>query len=256
MYDAGNVKRLAKYLTHLSTGGSETVEDDPELMLKCVNDATERIFKDYTAVSVEERRNEQTFTVLLTGATGVLGAHILDLLVANPAVKKIFCLVRASSAKQAATRVDESLKKRLKPGLDETSGKIECLPAALGENKFGLEDSDFQAMQRDTNLIIHVCTLCLPCGTVTDEAGCLECEFFPFTQELCTGPHWRSSESFPLQLAMSTACSNPILLVNSKYFRSQESKDPAREVIHEFTRCKQHRIFQEQVGCRIHLQRL
>lgn len=157
VYDCGNVKLLAKYLIEFRKGEVDMSKETSAMMIKYWHEAIESIFHDYTAARSDEKKDNPTSTVLLTGATGVLGAHILDLLIGNRTVEKVFCLVRASSSKEATSRVDESLKKRMKPGLDKNSGKVQCFAAALGKEKLGLEDSDFVALERDTNLIIHVC---------------------------------------------------------------------------------------------------
>lgn len=69
---------------------------------------------------------------VLTGATGSLGAHLLDQLLALETVAKVFCLVRATSEKEALQRVDESLAQRRLSGLKERGhDKVEAYPADL-----------------------------------------------------------------------------------------------------------------------------
>ena len=98
-------------------------------------------------------------TVLLTGATGSLGAHILSSLRSTPSITKIICLVRASSPEEAKSRVNGSLSKRRLPQLP-TSGFsegpfVECLPMKLGESALGLSPSLTRTFQDPTTLIIH-----------------------------------------------------------------------------------------------------
>ncbi|EEB87839.1 hypothetical protein MPER_14648, partial [Moniliophthora perniciosa FA553] len=57
---------------------------------------------------VEER------VVLLTGATGSLGAHILHQLASSP-IRKVICLSRATSHAESRHRVKHSLKQRMLP---------------------------------------------------------------------------------------------------------------------------------------------
>lgn len=56
---------------------------------------------------------------LLTGATGVVGVHILHHLLQNDTISKIYCLIRASDDAQALTRIHDTLHKhRLLKGQD------------------------------------------------------------------------------------------------------------------------------------------
>lgn len=48
---------------------------------------------------------------LLTGATGVVGVHILHHLLRNDTISKIYCLIRASDDAQALTRIHDTLHK-------------------------------------------------------------------------------------------------------------------------------------------------
>lgn len=48
---------------------------------------------------------------LLTGATGVVGVHILHHLLQNDTISKIYCLIRASDDAQALTRIHDTLHK-------------------------------------------------------------------------------------------------------------------------------------------------
>lgn len=69
---------------------------------------------------------------MLTGATGSLGAHLLEQLLNLDSVDRVICLVRASSDKEALQRVDESLAQRRLTGLSGRSGaKVEAHAADL-----------------------------------------------------------------------------------------------------------------------------
>ena len=99
-------------------------------------------------------------TVILTGATGSLGAHILSSLRSTPSVTKIVCLVRASSPEDATSRVNNSLAKRrlpqLPPSLSSEGPSVECLPTKLGEPSLGLSPTLLaRTFQDPTTLIIH-----------------------------------------------------------------------------------------------------
>jgi hypothetical protein len=129
-----------------------------------------------------------TKTVILTGATGSLGANILDLLQNKAqylAVDRIICLVRASSVKDARHRVNESLRKRRKCKL--TDPRIVCLPADLGQDGLGLNGDGLLRVlksNRSSLVIIHVSICNCPLRSVLMTVGCLECKFLASTREL------------------------------------------------------------------------
>ncbi|KAF1344428.1 nonribosomal peptide synthetase 10 [Delphinella strobiligena] len=100
----------------------------------------------------------QADTVLLTGATGFLGAFLLnDLLDSTSA--KIICLVRFSDPKEdeypaAVARIRKNL---LDLGLwsDSVMERIEVLPGNLSRKRFGLSPDAFEKLASRVQVIIH-----------------------------------------------------------------------------------------------------
>lgn len=92
---------------------------------------------------------------VLTGATGALGAHILDILRSEITVLKIICLVRASSDKVAQERVSSALLQRNKRPID-TDDMVTCYASSLGAANLGLSEAFFKEIRRSVTLIIHV----------------------------------------------------------------------------------------------------
>ncbi|MEV4630891.1 amino acid adenylation domain-containing protein [Micromonospora sp. NPDC049523] len=92
-------------------------------------------------------------TVLVTGATGFLGAHLLaDWLDHSRA--ELHCLVRAATPQAATDRVRDNL---LRYGLwrDEYHGRLVGVPGDLGEPGLGLDRRDFDALADRTDLVLH-----------------------------------------------------------------------------------------------------
>ncbi|KAJ5483102.1 hypothetical protein N7539_006548 [Penicillium diatomitis] len=101
-------------------------------------------------------------TIVITGATGFLGAYILGLLRQRPiATRRICCLVRARTVDEAHERVSECQAERgfhhLPRSTDEPDEEqsIVCLPFETDKPRLGLDEGTWQELVHDTALIIH-----------------------------------------------------------------------------------------------------
>lgn len=103
-------------------------------------------------VSCEQSSNSKQ---ILTGATGALGAHLLDQLRKKDDVSQILCLVRASNSIAAQERVSKSLVQRKRDPLEAVDGKVSCLVAKLGDEKLGLSDEVYNDIAGRASIIIH-----------------------------------------------------------------------------------------------------
>ncbi|MBU6450972.1 MAG: amino acid adenylation domain-containing protein [Cyanobacteria bacterium REEB67] len=99
--------------------------------------------------------------ILLTGATGFLGARILRALLQKTKAR-IYCLVRADDEKQALERINAALKVQEPAGGDNeiTAGadyrkRIIPLCGALEKKRFGLSDSDWHHLADAVDTIFH-----------------------------------------------------------------------------------------------------
>ncbi|KAL9578897.1 MAG: hypothetical protein Q9212_005424, partial [Teloschistes hypoglaucus] len=190
VYDCGNIKRLSRYLIDVRKGKVTESEDEIQLMRDLVeqyskfscpsmnlpeaNVNIENPISTNEALSSEDEGEH----VILTGATGSLGAHILHLLRFSPSIlpshkiSSITCLVRAASSLAAHERVSKSLIARAKPGLppfDSSSSsenitngdssrsgpRVDCVPCTLSSPTLGLEPTTYLHLARKTTLIIH-----------------------------------------------------------------------------------------------------
>ena len=92
-------------------------------------------------------------TVVLTGSTGSLGSHLLNELLRRQDIRKVYCLVRASTAKEAKLRVQKSLEERvLQTNIDN---QVEALCVAFEDAKLGLNDETYSRLQAEVTHIIH-----------------------------------------------------------------------------------------------------
>jgi thioester reductase-like protein len=117
IYRNASISRLAKYILALA-GGQETLEDtDLLLMSQLIQKYSDFKTCDIGARPLVDPQNRGQ-TVILTGATGSLGCHILKILLEDASVDQIVCIVRVpdkntgTSAEQARERILKSLRAR------------------------------------------------------------------------------------------------------------------------------------------------
>ncbi|VUC21837.1 unnamed protein product [Clonostachys rosea] len=144
-FDYPSIEKLSSFLYSLSIGQTEDQQSSVE------SEMQDLINKYKTLEAV------QASTVVLTGATGSLGAHVAAKLAPNPKIAKIVCLARASNSSSAQNRVVESLiQRRLLHTLSqEERRKIVALPSDLADSKLGLSEEDYVSISRDLMAVIH-----------------------------------------------------------------------------------------------------
>ena len=100
-------------------------------------------------------RKKSGLGVLLTGATGFLGAYILkDILTRKELVSKVFALVRAKDYIQAMSRLQNTCKAY---GVwnDDWVDRFECLVGDLAQPHFGLADKQWQELGHKVDVVVH-----------------------------------------------------------------------------------------------------
>ncbi|KUO05623.1 thioester reductase domain-containing protein [Streptomyces caeruleatus] len=93
--------------------------------------------------------------VLLTGATGFLGSHmLLDLLRHSDA--HVHCLVRAADEEAATARLGEALKKYGLPWSSEVRRRVTMLPGDIRRPRLGLSDDLWNTLAHELDSIVGV----------------------------------------------------------------------------------------------------
>lgn len=91
-------------------------------------------------------------TILLTGATGYLGAFLLDELIQHTDAH-IYCLVRAEDPDHATARLTQALSRYL---LDTSiQNRVTAIPGDLGKPLLGLDQQQFQLLAETIDVIYH-----------------------------------------------------------------------------------------------------
>ncbi|KAM0544709.1 hypothetical protein ACHAPJ_011696 [Fusarium lateritium] len=159
IYDQGTVDALVEYLRRVRKGDAQQNGDSEDAEFKAMHRLAEK-YSDFQGVK-DASRVQQGRSVLLTGATGFLGAHILHLLRQDSKVDKVYCLLRADSPSAAQERVSKALSQRGMPGLEpfdklqQHRHKVICLPCKLTNDGLGLSDEDRQNILDNVATIIH-----------------------------------------------------------------------------------------------------
>ncbi|GAA5820969.1 hypothetical protein JCM11251_001899 [Rhodosporidiobolus azoricus] len=91
--------------------------------------------------------------VLLSGATGSLGANQLSQLLSKPEVKKVYALVRAKDHEDAAARIASSLTEKGLAGAGDQ--RIVALAADFSQDRLGLSQEQYRAIEKEVTVVLH-----------------------------------------------------------------------------------------------------
>ncbi|KAM5436557.1 putative NRPS-like protein biosynthetic cluster [Microsporum ferrugineum] len=154
VYEKGNVKELARYLHALGHGGNVPEVDGLQLMQQLI-DRYSGFQRQNSLHHVTNGNISKTMgqAVVLTGATGSIGAHVLARFVADDRIEKIYCLARGANPMQ---RILSSLKNRSIDISIANQRKVSAFTADLNKPGFGLDASTLAQMKKEVSLIIHI----------------------------------------------------------------------------------------------------
>ena len=161
--DSNDVKREYQFMLDLveeysKFEGSATVDDG-------VSNGDAHNTTNRAAISEADLDDEfepRKEVVVLTGGTGALGAHILDLYRRSTKVSKVYCLIRGTDDHAAFERVSKALEKRklgplhASPGTETSSTKVIIVRARLSEQHLGLSNQLYNQISNEATIIVHV----------------------------------------------------------------------------------------------------
>ncbi|KAA8896205.1 hypothetical protein FN846DRAFT_893478 [Sphaerosporella brunnea] len=151
VFEKPNIDALTRFLVSLGNGIQEKERSAEEKMEELVNK-----YSTFTRHVSGDVQVDGEY-VVLTGATGSLGAFILATLLQRPTVQKVYCFVRARSANAGQARVISALEKahRLQQLTDAQKAKIVALPTDLSQATFGLKQEMYDQILREVTVVIH-----------------------------------------------------------------------------------------------------
>lgn len=154
VYEHPSIRALAQYLLGLISGSDESksTAQQYQIMQNMVDKWSSRLVTD-RGPFVKSATPVEGEVVVLTGATGSLGAHILDCLARCPTVRKVFCLSRAKSHEDSLQRVQGSLRERRRPAVKED--KLVSFAADVNKEDLGLAPSEYELLRSEGSIFLH-----------------------------------------------------------------------------------------------------
>ncbi|RAH86917.1 acetyl-CoA synthetase-like protein [Aspergillus japonicus CBS 114.51] len=153
VFENPSLKAMADEITRLRLGQEPKAEIPVEERMQSLIEKYSTDFKVHIPVS----REDDAERVVVTGATGSLGAHVVAQLAERENVHTIYCLVRAESRYSALKRVRQSLRAR---GLSLTQAhaaehKIVALPSNLSDPTLGLDGATYEQLVQSVTAVMH-----------------------------------------------------------------------------------------------------
>ncbi|KAK2624889.1 hypothetical protein QTJ16_006082 [Diplocarpon rosae] len=155
VYDCGNIENLAYFISETQDEGAGGSQQQGIMIEELVQQYSS--FQVPTEVPSKERGIPGPISVVLTGATGGLGAHILDILRKNSAISRVICLVRAQDGATACERVSTSLMRRHKQPLSsqDIEQRVWCIPVQLSMADLGVSTKVIEEIRGAASHFIH-----------------------------------------------------------------------------------------------------
>ncbi|MGL4858572.1 MAG: SDR family oxidoreductase, partial [Enterobacteriaceae bacterium] len=97
-------------------------------------------------------------TVLLTGATGYLGCHLLEQLLKQTS-SRLCLLIRGKDAQQAWQRLDQRFQRYFDQSLQQWESRLEVLAADIEQRHLGLDPVCYQRLLQEVNSVLHCAAL-------------------------------------------------------------------------------------------------
>jgi thioester reductase-like protein len=150
VFEKGTVRALAKYLYQLRTGQEFEEEDELQVMKELIEKYSQ--FTQHYSTTTQSPEKE---VVVVTGATGNLGAFIVAKLLKKPTISEVWTLVRAPGQAAAGARLYKALGDRNISLTDDEAAKLHAVPSDLSQPNLGLENHIIQHLLSSVTAIIH-----------------------------------------------------------------------------------------------------
>lgn len=117
-----------------------------------INKRVESFSKNVECVKISKK-----YTVLLTGATGFFGAHLLiNMLENSKDIKKIYCIVRRKKGENAKERLLNKIHFYFSTKYDDILNQtVEIIEGEIKEEKFRLKEEKYNQLIKEVDIVIH-----------------------------------------------------------------------------------------------------
>ncbi|KAL8666683.1 MAG: hypothetical protein Q9202_001221 [Teloschistes flavicans] len=144
VFETSNIENLAKHLEDLRQGKMAEVED-----WKIVAKGMIQKYSAFQKHTPGPQSLPKEHVVVLTGATGGLGSHLLSQLSSSRSIAKVYCLLRGADP---LSRLQKSLQDRK---LSFETSKAHAVTADLSQPLLGLSEATYSEIQSTVSHIIH-----------------------------------------------------------------------------------------------------
>lgn len=150
VFEKGTVRALAKHLYQMRTHEEFEAEDELKVMREMIEKYSH--FTHHYPILKQQPESE---VVLVTGATGNLGAFIVADLLRRSNVSEVWALVRAPGQVAAGARLSKALADRSIVLRDYEAAKLHAVPSDLSQQNIGLEDYVLEHLLSSLTSVIH-----------------------------------------------------------------------------------------------------
>ena len=136
-------RNIINRLQTIQVGPRDALAEIRERIDGDVQFLSKKMVQDYTNRATPTLKHEYIF---LTGATGMLGAYVINELLKLEEVKRIYCLCRGDSISHAASRLVNNMKQYKLWNAETMSHKIQVLLGDIAKERMGIEYSIYSEL--------------------------------------------------------------------------------------------------------------
>jgi len=154
IFENPSISKLVKYLSRkFAQGSSDSPETSSLELINRIISRFESEFKSWPPRSPHVYPSAAKQTILLTGASGSLGAALLESLTASADVEKIYAMVRGPNQVQKLR--NSFINRGLNPEILNKGGKIEVLNFSMKDPLLGLDIETYHELATNVTIVIQ-----------------------------------------------------------------------------------------------------
>ncbi|EME81979.1 uncharacterized protein MYCFIDRAFT_29743 [Pseudocercospora fijiensis CIRAD86] len=159
--DCGTIAQLSKTILDMRHGrhtGRDGSSDQRALMQSLAEQygQLQAGVSNISTTSPDASGRRKAKTILMTGATGALGSHVLAQLLVRPTVSRIHLLLRGDSPEAAEQRVLKALEQRNLAAAHNFMTKAVIHTCNWSSQRLGLPEDIYQQLVREVDVLYHL----------------------------------------------------------------------------------------------------